>query len=114
MKKWIIPICCIAAGVVAGVLIGGSDTPRYPGDRLGPTSTEFALSTLYDLHGGAQSEAVQRSIAVTVAQMYIDAEGRDETARRMIKSMATKVPVLSEEIKAIERRQKETQQRVGR
>ena len=61
-----------------------------------------------------QSEAVQRSIAVTVAQMYIDAEGRDETARRMIKSMATKVPVLSEEIKAIERRQKETQQRVGR
>jgi hypothetical protein len=111
MKRLIVPICCLVVGVVGGTVLHGLFSEPEPAEQVGPTATEFALSTLHDLHSGSQSEAVQRSIAVTLAQMYIDAEGRDEETRRRIKSMAAKIPVLAEEMRAIEKRQRKTQQR---
>lgn len=109
MKRLIVPICCLVAGVVAGFVACRLLSVPKPTDKIGPTSTEFAVGTLYDLHRGGESEAIQRSIAVTLAQMYIDAEDRDEDARRMITSMSAKVPVLAEELQAIEQRQRGTQ-----
>lgn len=78
MKKLISPICCLVIGVVVGIVLLGLFSEPKQADHVGPTATEFALSTLHDLHSGGESGAVQRSIAVTLAQMYIDAKGRDE------------------------------------